>query len=438
MLFHPEYATLSHCWGTLSVLKLTSNNIRMLESGMSLNLLCKTFQHAANVLQLLGLEYIWIDSLCIIQDDKQDWNTESKRMGGIYGSSAINIAATSAKDGNGGLFFAKPDATMQTYRLKVQQRSGSSKWYDCIESGLADTCRYTTPLGERAWVLQERLLAPRTLHFGSSQIFWECDSLTACEEFPAEFPPSLLHEDFYFRKRHITIELWPRIVQIYSNCRLTFRNDKLIAISGLARHVQLQTQDDYFAGLWWTQIEHQLCWRSRTPSSRPVVAQAPSWSWAAVDGIVALPTNPATEVNVVVTNVNLLGLDPFGEVPNAYLTLRCEYLVRATLVFHNGSYLLESELGYLPAATDVDFDDISPGQVDVHLMPVIESVRGLIIERVKDQDGCIFRRIGHFHIRTTGDEAGYRTHAELLPTSGDIKHLLSASSVSRMTEIILC
>jgi len=97
----PLYFTLSHCWGTIDILKLTRENIDDMQREIRETELCQTFRDAINVTRMLGFSYIWIDSLCIIQDDVEDWRKEASRMSDVYGGSTLNLAASGAQDGRG-------------------------------------------------------------------------------------------------------------------------------------------------------------------------------------------------------------------------------------------------------------------------------------------------------------------------------------------------
>lgn len=97
-------ATLSHCWGPSQPLKLLTSNIESMRQEIPIASLPRTFQHAVIVASHLGLEYLWIDSLCIIQDSTQDWLQELGLMEDVYTNSICNIAASHSSDGHGGLF----------------------------------------------------------------------------------------------------------------------------------------------------------------------------------------------------------------------------------------------------------------------------------------------------------------------------------------------
>jgi hypothetical protein len=100
-----RYITLSHCWGDIEILQLTRNTLETFQKCILLQDLPKTFQDAIKITKKLSFRYIWIDSLCIIQDDADDWRRESVLMGNVYGGSSLYIAASGAPDGNWGCFF---------------------------------------------------------------------------------------------------------------------------------------------------------------------------------------------------------------------------------------------------------------------------------------------------------------------------------------------
>lgn len=97
------YVALSHCWGQSRHLLLKRDNVESLKADIPWKDLPRTFQDAINVTRALGIRYIWIDSLCIIQDDKMDWEVEAEKMGALYSNASFVIAATASADGDGGL-----------------------------------------------------------------------------------------------------------------------------------------------------------------------------------------------------------------------------------------------------------------------------------------------------------------------------------------------
>lgn len=258
------------------------------------------------------MRYIWIDSLCIIQqqDSKDDWLRESPQMGMIYSNSYCNIAATGASDGNDGLFKPRcphtvfPSAIRNPHRDFELHLTHEHHW----EAELLDA-----PLLERGWVLQERILSPRILHFGRRQLLWECCESEASERLPDQLPSLPVAHQYAGYKSSLTLHpdggqglpstendpfarasihaLWNRLVSAYSRTNLTYPEDKLIAIAGIAAKIQSGLKTDYLAGLWGDRLTSQLLWRVEQPSrrERPRCYRAPSFSWASVDGTIIPP-----------------------------------------------------------------------------------------------------------------------------------------------------
>jgi hypothetical protein len=131
----------------------------------------KTFTDAIDITRKLGLDYLWIDSICIIQGDNCDWEHESALMSPVYGGSSVNIAASSARDGSQGCFL-KPKYFTGGFLAEISIK-GSRKVYDFRSPLTYDKATVNSHLATRAWAFQEKLLAPRTLHCGDQGLFWE-------------------------------------------------------------------------------------------------------------------------------------------------------------------------------------------------------------------------------------------------------------------------
>jgi hypothetical protein len=330
------YATLSHCWGLSNFFKVRRGNLSAVQKTINIRELPKTFQDAIFIARELGFEYLWIDSLCIIQDDATDWTNESSLMCSVYSHADLNIAAAGAVDGSQGCMFERPPPQFWTYpvRLVFQNRERKFQFADPVTY---DRCVQSQPLVKRAWALQERLLARRTLHFSKTEIFWECKNKLACESFPDQIPSILfLLEDF-----NKTEELdWHYIIRYYTTAKLTYGSDKLVARSGIAKIFQQITKDQYLAGMWRRGLESTLCWRVGVNKplelDRPHEERAPSWSWASVDGEIILPSPGPNEerlnvelyIKVVNVSVEPKGEDCFGQVHGGILELECKAILR--------------------------------------------------------------------------------------------------------------
>jgi hypothetical protein len=177
-----KYVALSHCWGKLKPNEVppyctTIGNISDREKGFSITNLPLTFRDAIEVAQGLDIQYLWIDSLCIIQGDGGDWEHEAKRMEDVYTSAYCTIAATSAADSNTGFLERK---VISEY-VSIQDDSGRHV-YVCTDVADFDEDIESAELNQRGWVMQERLLSCRTIHFGTKQVYWECGEGVYCED----------------------------------------------------------------------------------------------------------------------------------------------------------------------------------------------------------------------------------------------------------------
>ena len=313
-----HWATLSHCWGLSTTTRLTSATLDERLECIPMESLSRNFRNAIIVSRILGIRYIWIDSLCIIQDSAKDWLRESAKMGDIYKYSLITIAATNAEDSSAG--FLRNRTSEVRCNLTVERNRDIPvyirpriEWY-CFADIVG-------PLTHRAWVLQERLLTARTLHFGGQQMMWQCKTKTLAEGFLDTDPvpegqvpgadndfsgpestdsedglPEAIRGEALPRSKamyHDTQNIydkWYRVVGDYAILKLTKNTDRLPAIAGIAKQVQLGTDDTYLAGLWKSDVPRGLHWWYGGQLSvpvRPSIPQAPSWSWAAL----SLPTD---------------------------------------------------------------------------------------------------------------------------------------------------
>ncbi|KUJ17720.1 HET-domain-containing protein [Mollisia scopiformis] len=331
----PIYATLSHSWGSHEVIKLTSKDLKSFMKALPVDKLPTTFKHAFEITRKLGMDYLWIDSLCILQDSEDDWQRESSLMSSVYGGSAITIAASSARDSTHGCFL-KPTIFSGGVRARVTD-GGRTRVQDFRNSEEYKRSTVDTHLGTRAWALQEKMLPPRTIHFGDRGAFWECRTSIASEYLPDGFPKNLV-SPLVNRKGKFEW-LWPQVVGLYSAANLSFGKDKLPALSGVASLGYKETGDQYLAGLWRGQIEEQLCWRRH--HSKPIIKRptwrAPSWSWASIDGGVGWyqPQSKVLETqyaHVLDANTTLYGKDPFGQVAGGTIRLACSSMVAGHLV----------------------------------------------------------------------------------------------------------
>jgi len=318
----------------------------MLYEGVQISALCKTFQDAILVTKRFwdefGVRYLWIDSLCIAQDSVVDWRRESAIMGEIYQNAFCTLAATAAEDGNGGLFFDRDPRRISPCAIPVVPKGGEMRWfYFADHEGWAKNVS-RGPLNGRSWVLQERLLSPRVLHFAADQLYWECSGFEASEVFPKGFPDGFGEQ---FKKLLPfsglpTIEqqaptsrgpysIWDQIMKIYSSGKLSRRTDRLVALSGIAHKLQrfIIPHDTYLAGLWKYDLPFELLWDVEEPQIPNFRLEyiAPTWSWATRNG--TIPCEKETWVSasrlVDITKATVLPIenDKMGQVRGGYICL---------------------------------------------------------------------------------------------------------------------
>lgn len=312
-----EYLTLSHRWGSPPGILLSEDTRFLLTEDISSHLLrcpeATVFQHAVHVTRCLGFRYIWVDALCIIQDAETEKRADIMRMDDIYFNSKLNISASEA-DLLGGLVFDRNTLLTNPYMTttKVPRKAEIMSLY---VFSVKSHCDFPPgkPLNTRGWVFQERALSPRIVHFTKDKVYWECWSLQASEVFPG----GLLDDedtssgDFNFDKSiGIHPEIfdvpqikcrWGELVGAYSPTSLSFAEDRLLAISALAKRfcsAMRMDPSEYLSGMWRDDLPQSLVWtQSRIPGRSGPAATgidlqmryAPSWSWASLMVSVRIP-----------------------------------------------------------------------------------------------------------------------------------------------------
>jgi hypothetical protein len=288
-----RYLCLSHCWGGSDVIRTLKDNRKHFWGGIEWTTLPKTFQDAIFFTHSLGMEFLWIDSLCIIQDDDDDWRAEGGKMSNVYEKATLVLAATKNSGPHDGLFASTPGLKL----MELIVEGWPTVYMRQTIPHLTDPKYF--PLLRRAWVFQERLLSQRMLHFGQHELLWECAEGEKCECTFTNDPG--LSEPWYHGKRVYDTLLaenqsqsWWKTVEQYSQLNLTFEKDIFPALSGIAHLHQKVNQCDFFAGLWSDTFLIDLLWHTTFNSNiigrtekdclalRPKEWRAPSWSWASI------------------------------------------------------------------------------------------------------------------------------------------------------------
>ncbi|PMD45788.1 HET-domain-containing protein, partial [Hyaloscypha variabilis F] len=305
-----RYVALSHCWGEVLLIKTEKSNFSKHRNGIRYDTLPKNFQDAITVARAIGVDYIWIDSLCIIQDDALDWEIESSRMASIYQNAHVVLVASNSADSQGGLWNSAWGNSGQTNGVKelpyVNGDGSTSQIIARKTFSHADIIPESyleyeapSPLSKRAWTLQEELLASRCIFFTGKELLWKCQSATKCEcmqedneRAKGEIDRKTLWESAKSADSATRYGEWRSLMAYYSKRNITYESDRLPAISGLARYMQYNGAGEYLAGMWKEDLWESLLWLPR-PVWRDVIHdnlastyrrraspyRAPTWSW---------------------------------------------------------------------------------------------------------------------------------------------------------------
>ncbi|KAF0329547.1 tol-like protein [Colletotrichum asianum] len=300
-----HYVALSHCWGILNKEQRVctyAGNIETFKKTIPLKTLPSTFQDAVTVTRALGVSYLWIDSLCIIQEDDEDWKSEAARMEDVFSSAYCTIAASSSTSSLDG-FIAK---RAQRAAIGIQTSQGTLYLAEAIDDFKTHVEKGV--LNTRGWVLQERALSRRTIHFTSTQMYWECGEGVHCETLAelgnrqsmflgdSNFPTYGLE---YYRDERIRLVQY--FYQVYSGLSLTKSYDRSKAILGLQKRLGSTFKSTAMYGVISKYFERTFMWQADVPGSLSQIdyqssQTVPSWSWMAVMGRIRYMNIPFGEV----------------------------------------------------------------------------------------------------------------------------------------------
>lgn len=438
------YACLSYCWGDSSVQagQTTHSNLASQLQGISVTMLPNTVADAIWLCYKLGIQFLWVDRLCILQDDQNDWSKEASRMCEVYSKSALTISVPICQDSSesflakrrlgfrgedfaatkhmdkdsttiGGFFFTTRPSNLDGPWFLEQD------WYEFSER------EYQNLWLQRRWTLQEWMLPPRVLHIGSITL-WDCLDGYANEVFRRQMvKPRLLRSPEEFGKGIS----WRFIVEQYSSRRTTHEKDKLPALAGLAVRFAQTTGGNYLAGLWREDLPFSLLWSrqlfsERSGSTWPTRKPTPSWSWVSSDGEIwycdrSSGITSIEEASVLSTFCQYNPPDSFSEVEKAWIDIEGRVsIVTAQRRVVDFDLTFEGKVEVMVGgkwwrgSTDygVEFPDDAIAQRRTYLIVIVSTSsgyrhHGLVIEEVEggDEYPC-YRRLGQATLSGHGFE----------------------------------
>jgi hypothetical protein len=315
---YKEYAALSYCWGGDQPLVTTKESLNQRFHRIALDDLPRTILDGVFTCEQLGIEFLWVDSLCIIQDDEDDKAHEIALMPSLFQNSSITFTASSAQNVYEGFLNRRVVTNFPDLVFEIPYRNHKGDLGSIVLYKLAIEEK-SEPLDTRGWALQERFLSFRILDFNSHQVRFLCPGMDRCDGWTTRNLPknnfnlvtlkafegdkdewrSQLQSLHYSNP----IQRWHQIVQEYSDRNLSKSEDRILAISGIATLFGKYFRDQYVAGLWRFALEVELLWSRKALTNelepdmhphycRPKRYQGPSWSWTAINGPVWFLGNP--------------------------------------------------------------------------------------------------------------------------------------------------
>ncbi|KAF4965204.1 hypothetical protein FSARC_6966 [Fusarium sarcochroum] len=340
-----DYAALSYCWGPGSpgLCTTTKNAHAHQDEGIEVGNLPATIRDTIDVTKKLGMRYLWVDRLCILQDSTEDWTQQAALMCHIYSGAALTLSADSSKSAVDGLFCQSQTLASLEYRAYQDPRQPDNPFvlhkrvnHSTQESRSQNN---TQPIDQRGWTMQERLTSRRLLHFTAGELVRECRTLLECEcRRQSDSSPHL-----FDRRRMHSIETiyehWRSIVSQYTKRVLSKDTDKLPALRGLVTRFQQLISyfegedilDNYLAGLWRGDLVAQLSWKPPSDQALEVFHKAKGdRSLIGLPDVMPQGINPACRPHTPFINyvdiieaktVPRISGQPTGQVRSGYITM---------------------------------------------------------------------------------------------------------------------
>lgn len=300
---HVPFSTLSYCWGNVPQLKLGKDTLSRLQRGLNINELAAAYRDAIVLTKALSIPYIWIDALCIFQDDLEDWARESEKMRSIYASSDLTICATTSASSDQGFLDRTWPRVAVPFKTRVCNSETGIYGIQAFAYGASELDLHTLAAWDeqphrqslwstRCWTFQEETFWRRKLYFTSLGLVFSCSNLWYAEATRTKrnSEPSLFDQIPTILDPNDVYCLWENVISAYSKRGITKISDYLPALSGLARQFGRLFRDEYLAGLWRGDLLHSLLWGPIPPSilgletlttklERQVQEGVPTWTW---------------------------------------------------------------------------------------------------------------------------------------------------------------
>jgi len=343
-----DFAALSYRWGPGKHSQTTRANLAKRGEKLETSDFPKTLQDAILVTKRLGLQYLWIDRICIVQDDEEDWAHEASLMADVYESAYVVLSATATKDCKDGFLQTRQKPLVISYTHKDPWSGKTLDGRVHARQIGSHHCQRSAPktnyiLFQRGWCMQERFLARRVVHFLPDEILFECqdgrecECGAACKENEVSGDYTTLAYNSFQRMRYLPDEdrrpfglKWLDIIREYSKMELTYGKDSLPALSGLAARMEHLKPGKYIAGLWERDIAFQMGWYldpissiSRWNHLENADISSPTFSWSSHarpirnEGLLT----PKAICTLNHSSVDLATLNPYGRVRFASLCL---------------------------------------------------------------------------------------------------------------------
>jgi hypothetical protein len=443
-----KYAALSYCWGSdkdaESQFKTERASLEHRCIGLPSEVMTPTTNDAIALAKAIGLRYLWIDALCIVQDDEDDWSHESSQMNLVYRHAFVTFCSLNSDSCHESFLYRAPAVEVpfqSTIRRAIKGsyfirlRSSTDRYIDRTKLGWDYAL---SKWNARCWTFQEKEMSTRRLGFGSLRMHFACAKYRWSEGNDAPMDKltlGVVEQITLFKDNLISskdlYDYWGSLVYDYGHRSVTFDKDRLPAIAGLARMIGEALQDQYLAGLWKGDLQRGLVWSSRNGHdklSRGLEIHlrnirqrnyvAPSWSWAACLSVVTRRINSTLveESTIVDINTDKVSEDPYGQVSGGVLCIRGK-LAPLPKWFPNDArdkwsnywvrFIEDDNFNYVRTYTDWLHKDEEAG---------LEALVVILLHNTEDEDGREILRALLLH---PADELGHYYRVGVLNSQGN-------------------